>query len=123
MAVSAARQRLIELSSKLVLWGFALGAAFAAIKIVEYCAKFSAGITPLTNNFFMFYFVMTLVHLLHASVGLGVLVYMRRQVSHLAQSTVGTDGRRMRMIEVAAVYWHMVDLLWIVLFALFYLRG
>lgn len=123
MAVSAARKRLIGLSSKLALWGFALGAAFAVIKIVEYSGKFSAGITPLTNEFFMIYFVMTFVHLLHALVGLGVLVYMRKQICALPHSPVGADRRRLRMIETSAVYWHMVDLLWIVLFALFYLRG
>lgn len=123
MAVSAARKRSIALSSKLARWGFALGAAFAVIKIIEYSGKFSAGITPLTNEFFMFYFVMTLVHLLHALVGLGVLAYMRNQIGNLAQAPVGADRRQMRMIETSAIYWHMVDLLWIVLFALFYLRG
>jgi nitric oxide reductase NorE protein len=69
MAVSGARQRRIELSSRLVLWGFAFGAAFVGLKFIEYGAKFSAGITPVTNDFFMFYFVMRFVHLLHASVG------------------------------------------------------
>ncbi len=123
MAVSAARRRSIALSSKLALCGFALGAAFAVIKIIEYTGKFSDGITPLTNEFFMFYFVMTLVHLLHALVGLGVLAYLRKQIVNLAQASVGADRRQMRMIETSAIYWHMVDLLWIVLFALFYLRG
>lgn len=32
-------------------------------------------------------------------------------------------SKDMRVIETCAIYWHMVDLLWIVLFALFYLRG
>lgn len=123
MAVSAARKGLFALSAKLALWGIALGAAFAVIKIFEYVGKFSAGITPLTNDFFMFYFVMTFVHLLHALVGLGVLVYMREQIANLAQAPVGVESHPMRMIETSAIYWHMVDLLWIVLFALFYLRG
>ncbi len=123
MAVSAARKRMLALSSRLVLWGFALGAAFATIKIVEYSGKFSAGITPQTSQFFMFYFVMTFVHLLHALVGLGVLFYMRKQIGALTQSSDGGDHRQMHMIVTSAVYWHMVDLLWIVLFALFYLRG
>ena len=123
MAVSAARKRMFALSSKLVLWGFAMGAAFAAIKIVEYSGKLSAGITPQTSRFFMFYFVMTFVHLLHALVGLGVLLYMRTQIGALTRSPNGGDQRRMHMIVTSAVYWHMVDLLWIVLFALFYLRG
>ena len=123
MAVSAVRKRLFEIASRFVLWGFALGAAFVAIKFVEYGEKLHSGITPVTNQFFMFYFVMTFVHLLHVSVGLGVLLYMRNQVCGLQHSGIGPDRNPMRMIEAGAVYWHMVDLLWVVLFALFYLRS
>ena len=123
MAVSAARKGSTALSSEFVLWGLGFGAAFAVIKFFEYAGKFSAGITPLTNEFFMFYFVMTVVHLLHASVGLGVLLYMRKQILALPQRAPVDSSRGMRMIEASAIYWHMVDLLWIVLFALFYLKG
>jgi nitric oxide reductase NorE protein len=123
MAVTAARKQLFALASRLVLCGFVLGAGFVAIKFVEYGAKFYDGITPVTNDFFMFYFMLTLVHLLHASVGLGVLLYMRNQVRALQHPHGESDHRRRRMIETSAVYWHMVDLLWIVLFALFYLRS
>jgi nitric oxide reductase NorE protein len=122
-AVGTARRRLVDVSSRLVLWAFVLGAAFAAIKIVEYVGKLNAGITPITNDFFMLFFVMTFVHLLHASVGLGVLIYMRNQIRALEQPSDPSDGHRMQLIEAGGVYWHMVDLLWIVLFALFYLRG
>lgn len=121
MAVGAARKGLIDLASKLVLWAFAFGAAFAAIKVIEYSDKISTGITPVTNDFFMFYFVMTFAHLLHATVGLGVLWYVRNQIKALASPS--SSPGRLRMIESGAVYWHMIDLLWIVLFALFYLRG
>ena len=123
LAVRRARRRLFDVSSKLVLWAFGLGAAFVAIKFVEYGAKLSNGITPVTNDFFMFYFVLTLVHLLHACVGLGVLMYMRKQVKTLQHSREPSERRPMRMIETSGIYWHMVDLLWVVLFALFYLRG
>jgi nitric oxide reductase NorE protein len=123
MAVSAVRRRLFETASRFVQWGFALGAAFVAIKFIEYGQKLHAGITPVTNEFFMFYFVMTIVHLLHVSVGLGVLLYMRNQVRGLQHSAVRPERSPMRMIEASAVYWHMVDLLWVILFALFYLRS
>jgi len=123
MAVSAARKRQIGLAGQLSRWAIGLGAAFAVIKLVEYGTKLAAGITPVTNDFFMFYFVLTIIHLLHATVGLGVLVFVRRQILTVTTDPA-PDGRdRMRVIEAGAVYWHMVDLLWIVLFALFYLRG
>ena len=123
MAVSAARKGQLALAGKLVQVGLALGASFAAIKLVEYGMKVAQGITPVTNDFFMFFFVMTFVHLLHASVGLGVLVYMRRRIQALPIGSENLHSKDMRVIEVCAIYWHMVDLLWIVLFALFYLRG
>jgi nitric oxide reductase NorE protein len=123
MAVSAVRKKLLDTASRLVLWGFALGAAFVVIKFVEYGEKFHGGTTPVTNQFFMFYFVMTFVHLLHVAVGLGVLAYMRNQVHAMQHSLHRSDQNPMRMIEISGVYWHMVDLLWIVLFALFYLRS
>jgi nitric oxide reductase NorE protein len=123
LAISAARQAQLELADKLVKVGLALGASFAVIKLIEYGTKFAQGLTPLTNDFFMFFFLMTFVHLLHASVGLGVLAYMRRRIRALPVGFVGRDLQDMRVIEVCGIYWHMVDLLWIVLFALFYLRG
>jgi nitric oxide reductase NorE protein len=123
MAVSAARKGQLALAGKLVQFGLALGASFAVIKLVEYGTKVAQGITPVANDFFMFFFVMTFVHLLHALVGLGVLVYMRRRIRALPIGSENRESKDMRVIEVCAVYWHMVDLLWIVLFALFYLRG
>jgi nitric oxide reductase NorE protein len=123
MAVSAARKGQLALAGKLVQVGLALGASFAVIKLIEYALKVASGITPVTNDFFMFFFVMTFVHLLHASAGLGVLVYMRRRIRALPIDSENLHSKDMRVIEVCAIYWHMVDLLWIVLFALFYLRG
>ena len=80
LAVSAARKRLLDASSKFVTGAISLGAAFVAIKFVEYGFKLSEGITPVTNDFFMFYFVLTFVHLLHVCVGLGVLEIGRAHV-------------------------------------------
>jgi nitric oxide reductase NorE protein len=121
MAVNAARENRSKFSVTSASWAIALGAAFIAVKLVEYGGKLGAGITPVTNDFFMFYFVLTLVHLLHASVGVGVLVYVRKQLA--ATPLRSPDSNRVRLIEAGGIYWHMVDLLWIVLFALFYLRG
>lgn len=123
LGVSAARRGRLDLADTMVKVGLALGASFVVIKLVEYGLKVASGITPVTNDFFMFFFVMTFVHLLHATGGLGVLIYMRRRIRGLPSGSVDVHGKDMRVIETCAIYWHMVDLLWIVLFALFYLRG
>ena len=73
------------------------------------------GFTPATNDFFMFYFVLTGIHLVHLIVGLGVLSWM------LARARPPADRSAIVLLECGATYWHMVDLLWVVLFALLYL--
>ncbi|MEZ0339163.1 cytochrome c oxidase subunit 3 [Mycobacterium sp. pV006] len=89
------------------------GAAFPVLKAFEYIPEVLAGLTPGTNLFFMFYFVMTGMHLCHVFLGLAILYFVVRNVR--------SGQPRMSLIETGATYWHMVDLLWIVLFALLYL--
>jgi len=91
------------------------GVGFVALKVTEYTLHIRAGFTPATDTFFMFYYVMTGIHLAHLLIGLGVLLVLvivagRPDASH-----------RLRLIEGGACFWHVVDLLWIGLFALLYL--
>jgi nitric oxide reductase NorE protein len=94
----------------------ALGIGFVIVKAFEWSARFSAGQTIATNDFFMFYFMYTGIHLVHVLVGLLALTVMffisRRR-------TVDTGS--LWLLEAGGIFWHLVDLLWIVLFALFYL--
>jgi nitric oxide reductase NorE protein len=62
----------------------------------------------------MFYFALTGVHLLHVLLGLLVLGFVHYELRE-------PRLRRIRIVEAGAVYWHMVDLVWVVLFALVYL--
>ncbi|KXF53078.1 cytochrome C oxidase subunit III [Rhodococcus sp. SC4] len=92
------------------------GLGFSAIKFVEYGQKFADGIFPTTNSFFMYYFVLTGLHFFHVLIGMGVLLAL------IALSVKGelTD-RHFSFFEGGACFWHMVDLLWIILFPLVYL--
>ena len=96
--------------------GILCGLGFVVNKGLEWKAKFAQGISPKTNEFFMYYFVFTGIHLLHVLVGIGVLCMLRS----LSQNSV-LNARQMRTLESGATFWHLVDLLWIVLFALLYL--
>jgi nitric oxide reductase NorE protein len=116
LAVGCVRSGSHRPARPLLLGAIGCGAAFSVLKIVEYSTKLDAGITPQTNQFFMFYFVLTGLHWFHLAIGLAVLSYMyfsaRRNV---------LDIRQFVWFEGGGCYWHMVDLLWIVLFPLLYL--
>lgn len=91
-----------------------LGALFPILKMFEWIPEITAGITPGTNLFFMFYFVMTGLHLCHVLLGLVIMCFVIRNLK------VSTTPK-ISFVETGATYWHMVDVLWLVLFAAFYL--
>jgi nitric oxide reductase NorE protein len=92
------------------------GAAFAAIKIAEYMSLIRAGISPVTNDFFMFYFFISCIHLVHVLAG---LVVLSRVVAKRGGEALLVSERS--SLDSAASYWHMVDLLWVMIFPMLYL--
>lgn len=116
-AVIALRSdRLRPLASRLTLAGFAVGCCFVIVKVFEYHEKISAGITPSTNEFFMYYFVLTGLHLAHVVIGLAVLLALSRLARKPEPSRT-----HIAFFEGGGCFWHMVDLLWIVIFPLLFL--
>lgn len=89
---------------------------FAVLKGCEYALVIRGGHTPGSNDFFMYYFVFTGIHLAHLVIGIGALTVLIVLSRRPALSRGG-----LLVAEGAAAYWHMVDLLWLVLFPLFYL--
>lgn len=114
LAVAAARAGDNRRAGRLIQWCGLCGLAFLLIKAHEWYSLVSAGLTVQRNNFYMFYYAFTGVHLFHVLMGLVVLGVMLAELRRPA-------GRRTWLIEAGAIYWHMVDLLWIILFALLYL--
>ncbi len=92
----------------------ACAVCFAVLKIGEYVAEVGTGVTPVSSLFATYWFVLTGIHLFHVVVGVVLLAVLWWR---LRDGSVG----RLRFAEGAAAYWHMVDLLWLVLFALLYL--
>jgi nitric oxide reductase NorE protein len=92
----------------------AFGAAFPLLKMFEWIPEISKGLTPGKNLFFMCYYVMTGMHLCHVALGLVVLCFIIRNVKM-------SQVPKISFVETGATYWHMVDVLWLVLFALLYL--
>jgi len=96
------------------------GTAFIVNKGFEWTAKLHAGHEPNDDNFFQLFFLLTGIHLLHVLIAMAVLTYLWR----LAGQVQGAPTpRQARFLENGASYWHLVDLLWLVLFALLYLMA
>jgi nitric oxide reductase NorE protein len=103
---------------RLVAFAGACAATFAVIKITEWGIKLGAGHTPGQNLFFTYYYLLTGIHFLHLTIGSVVLAYWWRL---LGRPPSGSGERR--IVESCATYWHMVDLLWVVLFPVLYLSS
>jgi nitric oxide reductase NorE protein len=101
---------------RLVFGAIGCAAVFAGLKVVEYSSEISAGHTPASGMFFRFYFILTGLHLLHVIIGTGLLTAWQVTLQR-RRPWAGTQ----KLAEGIASYWHMVDLLWVAIFALVYL--
>jgi cytochrome c oxidase subunit 3 len=105
-----------------------LGTVFLVVKFFEYKAKFEHHLVPGPHFnpdlqqgmqiFFSLYFIMTGIHALHMIVGLGIMTVI---LIMAARDTF--SGEYYTPVEVAGLYWHFVDIVWIFLFPLLYLLG
>lgn len=105
--------------SKTVFWlgaAIATGFIFVITKSFEFYTKYSEGINLSTNAFYTLYLSMTMFHYMHVLLGLVILTAVLLKARKGGYSSNDYTG-----IETGASYWHMVDLVWIVLFPLVYL--
>lgn len=94
-----------------------VASGFAVIKAVEYTAHIRAGQTVSSDPFFTYYYALTGIHLLHYLVGMVVLGFLAVRLGSQDRA------RDLAWLDGGALYWHMVDLLWVFLFAMLYLVG
>jgi len=89
------------------------GILFSVLKLNEWASIAGRGFGFATNEFFSFYYFLTGMHLLHVLVGfimLGVVFYQLKSPARRSQE----------LVETGATFWHMVDFLWVIIFALLY---
>ncbi|MES2878719.1 MAG: cytochrome c oxidase subunit 3 family protein [Pseudomonadota bacterium] len=114
-AVKAVQQDKSVRGARWLVAALACGFGFLGLKVVEFSAKMDAGIDLSTNTFYMFYLLLTGFHFLHVIVAMVFLAIL------LFKTWQGAYGRHEHhALESGAAFWHMVDLLWIVLFPLVY---
>jgi nitric oxide reductase NorE protein len=115
-AVAATQRRDRATARRMLFWTLLCGFGFMGGKVVEYSHMASEGLSPADHDFYMYFVVLTGIHLFHLTVATCVVGVMLRAVS---RSEI-TD-RDVRTVESGGIFWHLVDLLWLVLFSLFYL--
>jgi cytochrome c oxidase subunit 3 len=126
MSITAIQQGKKYLSMVLVSSTLVLALVFLVNKYFEWSHKISIGIYPqspeLMNKpqgeilYFGLYYVMTGLHALHVIIGMAVLGFM---LVFIAKGSINRES--FVKLEAGALYWHLVDIIWIFLFPLFYL--
>ncbi len=126
LGILALQQGRVRRAGLLVGVTMALGAAFLVVKGFEWAEKFGHGLYPNAPTlmargpgqvlYFGLYFTMTGLHAVHLIIGIGLLATM---LVFLRRGRITPD--RPILLENAGLYWHLVDVIWIFLFPLFYL--
>ncbi len=115
-AVSAIRE---DNRRHCVVWllaALAMGALFLIVKMGEYQHHFIVeGVSLSTNTFYMFYISLTFFHFMHVIMGMVILAAVVVMAAKGKYSAAEHTG-----VETGASYWHMVDLLWLIIFPLVY---
>lgn len=101
---------------RLYLMAAACGIPFTLIKAWEFGQLMARGLTLSTSSFHFLYFFLCFVHLAHLWLGMALLVLACRRLKSAAPLSGSLSSW-----QAAASYWHMVDLVWLVLFPLLYL--
>lgn len=116
VALGALRWRARHIARLAVLAAMVCGGTFVLLKVFEYQSLVTQGHGAGANHFYLYYFILTGVHLFHVCVGMAVLALLLAQTRRIELSETRTA-----VVEGGACFWHLVDLLWVVLFPLLYL--
>ncbi len=114
-AVAAVRGDRVRRCAHWLFAAIGLGGVFLVVKLYEYGHHFDQGISLSTNTFYMFYLSLTFFHFMHVIMGMVILAVVAANGWRGGYSAASHSG-----VETGASYWHMVDLVWLILFPLVY---
>lgn len=115
MAVQYFKEENFDKSRIYMIGAMIGGALFLIMKTLEYSEKISAGLTMGVNSFWNFYWMLTLFHVVHVIVGLVILGFL------LAGLRKKNNENMLEDLTAGAAFWHMCDLIWLLLFPVLYL--
>jgi cytochrome c oxidase subunit 3 len=110
-------------AAALMLMTAAFGAIFVGMQAFEWTKLIEEGVRPWANpmgaeQFGASFFMITGFHGLHVSAGVVYLVIVALKV---LRGDYERDGGKYEIVEITGLYWHFVDLVWVFIFAFFYL--
>jgi nitric oxide reductase NorE protein len=114
IAVNEVKENQRVKAKKHVLYTMFFGSLFLILKSVEYYTKIEAGLDIEYNTFFSFYWMLTLFHVIHVIIGsiiLGITLFNLNSQKEII----------IEDFEASAAFWHMCDLIWLLLFPFIYL--
>jgi cytochrome c oxidase subunit 3 len=125
-SITAMQRQAVQTAKRLLLFSLLCGVIFLVNKYFEWGAKIRHDIYPNSetlasgepglNIFFGLYYVITGLHGLHVIIGMVLLAF-----SYVWIATGKITHQRLSMLDNSGLYWHLVDLIWIFVFPLFYL--
>jgi nitric oxide reductase NorE protein len=114
-AVQATEREASRQAANWLIGAILTGFGFVIVKLTEYAAAFEHNISLSSSPFHMFYLSLTFFHFMHVILGLVILIAMWNGARQGRYRPGDMNG-----LETGAAYWHMVDLVWLILFPLVY---
>ena len=103
-----------KLTSKNIYLCIVLGLIFLILQAFEYHQKYDSELTINTNTFFTFYYLITGFHVIHVIFGIAILIFF---LSRNSSKRLSIED-----LEAGAIFWHMCDLIWLIIFPFIYLK-
>ncbi len=113
-AVLLASQGQLKKSAWWIWVGIVTASIYIFTKFWEYQSLMALGFSLRTNLFYTLYFFITFFHFMHVLMGMVILIYVANKARN------GGYDDDITGVETGASYWHMVDMVWVVLFPLIY---
>jgi len=117
LALVSIKANKTKLAASYLFLAILFSVIYLGVKWWEYINLFNRGFDIETNTFFTLYFIITFFHFMHILLGIIILGFMAKKslAGGYQTTSFGLSG-----FEAGASYWHMVDLVWIILFPLLY---
>lgn len=115
LSVRYIKEKKVKPSLKFLKLTMLLGICFLILKSIEYYFKLDEGLGLSYNTFFTFYWMLTLFHVIHVLTGLVILMLNYLGIKK-KKANINIDD-----FEASAAFWHMCDLIWLLLFPVIYL--